>query len=99
MKAKIIPITILILSLSGCVSLNSVSITQIPKKRSKPVSAVVSKTIFLGFNFDNDFVDALTMKLYSKCKSGRVSGILTKDQITNYLFVHTRKVIAKGYCQ
>ena len=86
--------------LASCVSLKTVSLTQIPKKRSRPVQASADKTIFLGFNFDNNFVDTLTGRLKDQCRNGRISGILTKDEITNYFLfiVWNRKVTARGYC-
>ena len=36
--------------LAGCTSLQSVSVTQIPGDRSRPVHAEVSNTAFLGFS-------------------------------------------------
>ncbi len=86
--------------LSGCVSLRSVSLTPIPKARKKIVTAETSRIIFLGFNFDNDYVDKITEQLRNKCQGGKVSGILTKDEVTNYFLfiVHKRSVTARGYC-
>ena len=86
--------------LSGCVSLNSVSLTQIPKKRKEMVSAESSRMIFLGFNFDNDYADQVTKKLMRKCPNGQIKGILTKDETKMYFlfFVYERVVSARGYC-
>lgn len=83
---------------SGCYSLRTMSLTQIPKTRSKIVEARVEKTIFLGFNFDNDFLDSLPEKLQKKCPKGRVSGILTKDESVFYFLVTKKIVTARGYC-
>lgn len=87
-------------ALSGCVHLNSVSQTQIPSERGKTVRAEASRFIFLGFNFDNDYVDSITSKLRSQCPSGAVRGILTKDESINYfLFIfHSRRITAEGFC-
>jgi len=85
-------------ALPACTSLASVSVTQIPADRSRPVSAEVSNTAFLGIHFDNDFVDELTPELLRECPHGRLTGILTKHQNTSYVIVSTRKVIATGYC-
>lgn len=86
--------------LVGCTSLNTVSLTSIPAQRNKPVAAEVSKFIFLGFTFDNDFVDELTSDLKRQCPNGVVSGILTKDEAVNYfLFIFwSHRVKAQGYC-
>ncbi len=87
-----------LLLVNGCTHINSVSLTPIPSQRSQPVRAEVSRTIFLGFNFDNDYIDPLVDDLKRQCPNGVVSGILTKDQTTSYLIVFTKRVIATGYC-
>jgi len=90
----------MIVALSGCVSLQSVSLTQIPKSRSKVVTATADKFLFFYISFDNDFVDEVTRQLERKCKDGKVTGILTKDSVTTYfpLIFHSRVVTARGYC-
>jgi hypothetical protein len=85
-------------ALSGCAIVQSVSLTPIPVQRSNPVRAQVSKTIILGFNFDNDFIDPLVDDLKQQCPNGIVSGILTKDETISYVFVFTKKVTATGFC-
>ncbi len=82
----------------GCASINSVSLTPIPTQRGNMVSAEVSKTIFLAFSFDNDFVDGLVNQLKQKCPGGFISGILTKDEVISYFLVYTRRVVATGFC-
>ena len=86
--------------LFGCVSLQSVSLTQIPEKRSDVVVAKADKLIFLGLSFDNDFVDTVSESLKGQCKGGQIKGILTKDELTNYFLflVVRRSVSAHGYC-
>jgi hypothetical protein len=89
----------LLVLLTGCVSLNSVSQTQIPEDRSNQITAESSRLIILGLNFDNDYVDLVSRRLRSQCKGGKVRGILTKDEvITYFLFVDRRRVSATGYC-
>ncbi len=85
----------------GCVSVESISLTSIPARRDAPVRTEKSKIIFLGFNFNNDFVDELVGDLKNQCKDGIVSGILTKDEVVNYflMIVYSRRVTATGYCQ
>jgi hypothetical protein len=86
--------------ISSCVSLQSVSLTQIPQQRSHPVKAETSKFIILFLSFDNDYVDKLNEDLKDQCRGGKVQGILTKDEVTNYFlgFVMKRSVSANGYC-
>jgi hypothetical protein len=84
--------------LAGCTSLQSVSVTQIPSDRSRPLHAEVSDTAFLGIHFDNDFLEPLTAELVRQCPRGRVTGILTKQESSLYVVVQTRRVIATGYC-
>jgi len=87
-------------ALCSCVSLNSVSLTQIPEKRVKKISAEDSKVIILGLSFDNDFADTVVRKLQKKCDGGKIQGILTKDENVNYFFylVYKKRVVAQGYC-
>jgi hypothetical protein len=84
--------------LLGCTSLQSVSVTQIPGDRSRPIHAQVSNTALFGIHFDNDFVDELTGDLLRQCPRGRITGLLTKQESSVYVIVQTRRVIASGYC-
>ncbi len=97
MLIKTLPLGGMLLSM-GCASLNSVSLTPIPSNRSKMVKAEVSKFIFLGFNFDNDYINPLVENLKQQCPQGVVSGILTKDEIIHYFLAHTHRVVATGFC-
>lgn len=85
---------------SGCASVNSVSLTSIPSKRSQPIKSESSKIIILGLNFNNDFVDEVSEGLQSQCPNGKVAGILTKDEVIDYFLfiVYKRQVTAKGFC-
>jgi len=85
------------LAMTGCASLKSVSVTSIPPNRSEKVEASVSKWIFLGLNFDNDYVDELTDKLRQNC-SGKVTGLLTKYESTYYFIISKDEITATGYC-
>jgi hypothetical protein len=85
-------------SLCACTSLQSVSVTQIPANRSKPVRAEVDNTALFGIHFDNDFVDDLTAQLMQQCPHGKITGILTKHENTTYVIVQTRRIVASGWC-
>lgn len=84
--------------LSGCTSLQSVSVTQVPVDRSRPLRAEVTNTALLGIHFDNDFLDDLMPQLLRQCPRGRVTGLLTKQESSLYVIVSTRRVIATGFC-
>ena len=86
--------------LSACASVNSVSLTPIPQDRKNPVKVEASKTIFLGFNFDNDFIDGLVDNLKTRCPNGKLTGLLTKDENINYFLyiVWKKQVTVSGYC-
>jgi hypothetical protein len=88
------------LLLSGCASLNSVSLTPIPAERKNIVKTEKSKVIFLGFNFDNDFIDGAVDDLKRQCPSGKVTGLLTKDENINYFLyiVWKKQITATGFC-
>ena len=100
LRSKFVALGMILTFLSGCVHLESVSQTQIPKERSQIVKAETSKFIFLAFNFDNDYVDAVTAELKSQCPQGAVKGILTKDESVNYFLwiFHRRRISAEGFC-
>lgn len=91
-------ILVLTSGLAGCAAVNSVSLTPIPAQRNHPVKAEVSKWIFLGFSFDNDFIDPLVGDLKQKCPNGVISGILTKDETISYFLLFKKHVTATGYC-
>lgn len=84
----------------GCASLTSVSLTPIPAQRSHVVKTEKDKMVFLGFNFDNDFVNSAVADLKSQCPNGKVTGILTKDERIFYFlfFVWKMRLTAEGYC-
>lgn len=90
----------LAIGLSGCASLNSVSLTPIPAGRGSPVKVEKSKFIILGLNFDNDFVNEAEDDLKRQCPNGKVTGLLTKDETINYfLFIfYSKRLTASGYC-
>ena len=100
---KMTIILIISICLSHCASLQSVSITSIPKDRSKPVEAIVEKEIIFYFNFETDYADQVAIQLRNQCQGGVVSGILTKSESICYVpifcFLIINKITAKGYCQ
>lgn len=97
---KCISLLIVLFLLSGCVSLNTLSLTSLPSDRQKLIEAKVEKTIILGFNFDNDFVDELPQKLKAQCPNGQIQGVLTKDENINYFFyfVWKKSITSQAYC-
>lgn len=97
-SARTVAFGIVLSSVVGCASVNSVSLTPIPSQRNQQVKANVSRVIFLGFNFDNDYVDPLVESLKSQCPNGVVSGILTKDETISYFIVFKKQITATGYC-
>ena len=83
---------------TSCATLSSVSLTQIPKVRTNKVMADSSRWIFLGLNFDNDYVEKVTADLRSQCPNGKVTGILTKFMTRTYLILWKNTIQAQGYC-
>lgn len=97
---SIFSIMALCIGLVGCTHLQSVSTSSLPEDRSKPVQAEGYRFIFLGFNFNNDYVDEMTDDLAKNCPKGQVKGILTKYESIVYfpLFAHAARVKAQGFC-
>ena len=87
-----------LLFLTACASLNTVSVTSIPTQRQKQVKSEVSKWVFLGFSFDNDFVNPLSKQLSDQCPQGKVMGILTKHETYSYVLMFQHIVKAEGFC-
>jgi hypothetical protein len=94
----ILSFLVMSLFLSGCASVNSVSLTPIPGQKGKVVKAEVSKWVILGLTFDNQFIDPLVDDLKRKCPKGLISGILTKDETIAYFLFYKHKVTATGFC-
>ncbi len=85
-------------TLSGCVGLNSVSMTQVPEDKGQQIEANAHDWVFLNFTTQNDFVDEAVAKLKDQCVGGKITGVYTKHQTTAYLLVFKREVIVSGYC-
>lgn len=98
MKIGLLMLSLIVMS--GCVSLDSVSVTPVPVNRSQKVKAEAERFIFLGFNFDNDYVNQITNDLKTQCTNGTVTGILTKTETINYFlfFFWKKRVSSAGYC-
>jgi hypothetical protein len=87
--------------LTNCASLQSVSITNIPKDTKKPISTSQTNLVFLFMNFNNDYADLISEDLRKQCQGGVVSGILTKNELICHLpfcFFYSQKITAKGFC-
>ena len=89
---------LLALSLSGCVGLNTVSMTQVPAERDNKITTNSSSWNFIGINFSNAFVDEAIEQLKAQCPTGKIEGVYTKHQTTGYLLVFKREVIVSAYC-
>ena len=92
---------LLALSLSGCVSVKSVSLTSIPEDREQVVTASGDRFLFLGISFSTSYIDETIASLGDQCPDGKVEGVLTKHEYVNYflyLFA-TERVVARGFCR
>jgi hypothetical protein len=84
-----------------CASIDSVSMTNIPKDRSNVITAQAKRGVFLFFNFDNDYVSSVSEDLRKQCSNGVVSGILTKSEKICYIplcLFYVNKITATGVC-
>jgi hypothetical protein len=86
------------ISLSGCVGLNTVSMTQVPAERDNKITTNSSSWNFIGINFSNVFVDEAIENLKAQCPTGKIEGVYTKHQTTGYVLVFKREVIVSAYC-
>jgi len=85
---------------AGCASLQSVSMTTIPRgaERAHPIKATESNAAFLGIHFDNHFADGVPDDLRRQCPNGKVTGIYAKYETKWYVLVEDRSVTAEAYC-
>jgi hypothetical protein len=88
----------LLLTQGGCTTLKSFSLTQVPADRSHRIEATASSGGLFGIFFSNEFVDELTADLVQQCPTGRVTGVLTKQESTLYVIWVSRKLTATAYC-
>ncbi|MCL9782296.1 hypothetical protein M9194_12750 [Vibrio sp. S4M6] len=84
--------------LTGCVQLNTVSLTSVPAQRGQQIAASASDWNFIGINFNNDIVNEAVANLKKQCPKGNIEGVLTKHQTTGYVLFFKREIIATGYC-
>jgi len=89
---------ILLLLTTGCASLNSVSLTRVPKNRAQPILAEGWTWGILGIYFSNSFVDEAIGDLRKKCRKGKISGVLTKYSTRFFILWTTRTVNLKAFC-
>ncbi len=90
--------SLLTMSLTGCVGLNTVSMTQVPTQRDNVISTSSASWNFIGINFSNAFVDEAIDKLKDQCLTGKIEGVYTKHQTTGYVLMFKREVIVSAYC-
>ncbi len=90
---------VLTFAFSSCASLNSVSITQVPANRNKPIETEASTWAILGLHFSNSFADEAVEDLKKQCAGGKISGVFTKYQGRNFFLWTTRTVTAKAFCE
>ena len=96
---QLILLSIIGMNLFGCMSLASLSLTQVPADRNNLVVSQAHDWVFMGIVTQNDFADQAVNDLQKQCRNGRLTGILTKYQMTFYLLAVKREVVASGYCQ
>ncbi len=96
---KTLALACLALELTSCASLKSVSMTQVPRDRGRPIQAEATNWALLGIHFTNDFVDDAIEDLQKQCPGGRITGVYTKYDGHFYFLVTRRRVRASGYCE
>lgn len=89
---------VLSLSLCGCASVHSLSLSPVPEFRARPVATEAHDWSFLGINFENGFIDHLESDLRKQCPGGKVSGVFTRYETFFYVLVLKRQVRASGFC-
>jgi hypothetical protein len=88
----------ILVSLGGCASVHSVSLSSVPRDRARPITSESHDWSFLGINFQNEFVDKLEPDLRKQCPSGAVAGVYTRYETVMYVVVMKRQVRVSAFC-
>lgn len=101
MKA-LIPFTMILTLLPACMTVSSISTSQIPPApaRKQKVVSSASNFVFLAIPFGNSFVERAREDLERQCPDGAIEGIQTKHQDINYFLglAGVQEVVMQGYC-
>lgn len=90
-------------ALSGaCTTVTSISVSQIPEagQRKHVVRSEGSRPIILLIPFGSGFVEDARKDLLSQCPDGKIEGVLSKHEDTNYFLglVQVSSLKMRGYC-
>ena len=88
----------IVVLLSGCASLQSVSISTLESANGRAIEGMAEDFLFLGLTGNNKIATEAAGDLYSKCPNGTVSGILTSYEKRVYVFFVKRTVRLRGFC-
>lgn len=88
--------------LPACMSVSSISTSQIPAAagRKHKITSSASNFVFLAIPFGNSFVAKAREDLERQCPDGAIEGIQTKHQNTDYFLglAVTQELVMHGYC-
>jgi hypothetical protein len=86
--------------LSGCVTVQSISVSPIPAKakRDQQVTAEEHGVVVLWIPFGTNYVEKAVKELSDKCPGKAVRGVLAKYESVAYPFVSIPTVKLSGYC-
>lgn len=89
--------------LTGCVTVDSISVSQIPVKsqRKRLVQASASRPIILWIPFGTGFVEEARQQLAGQCAAGEIEGLVSKQESVTYFYllgVASSRLSLKGYC-
>lgn len=99
---SLIPMMMILTLLPACMTVSSISTSQIPPApaRDQKVVSSASNFVFLAIPFGNSFVERAREDLERQCPNGAIEGIQTKHQDINYFLglLATQEVVMQGYC-
>jgi curli biogenesis system outer membrane secretion channel CsgG len=99
---SLIPMLLCLTMLPGCLTVASISTSQIPATaaRKQKISSSASNVMILAIPFGNSFVERAREDLERQCPQGAIEGIQTKHQDTTYfpVVVTVQEVVMQGYC-
>lgn len=87
--------------LSGCVTVHSISVSQIPVKaeRTKLIKASASRPILFFIPFGTNYVEEARQELAAQCPHGEIEGLVSKGESVGYFIgVAIARINLQGYC-
>lgn len=73
-------------------------LTEVPRGRSRVISAEATQDVFLYLTTSTDYVDQAYNRLLNQCPGGEIVGIQGRHSTAHSFLSYTNKMVLRGYC-